>query len=123
MNRHELNAMLEVPSLMGRERPTALIIGMAALGELLAACEPVTGINMDPAGKLPGETILGFPVYTPRHHPYIGFFVNDDELPGVLERIGPLTNNMNAWALLPGRQNEQSDDHTVRQPPRNQPGV
>ena len=123
MNRHELHAMMEVPELMGRERPTALIIGMAALRELLSACEPVTGINMDPKGHLPGETILGFPVYIPRHHPYIGFFVNEDELPGVLERIGPLMNNMNAWAVLPGRQNEQSDDHAVRQPARDQPGV
>lgn len=87
----ELNAMLQVPELMVRGKPCAVILGACALMNILNTV-PTAALKSDVVEDpiKAGTTLMGLPVYVPELHPYAAFAVTRDELERVLENIGPL---------------------------------
>ena len=83
--------MLQVPELMGRGKPCAVILGACALMNTLNTI-PMAVFETDVAESptKQGMTLMGLPVYVPELHPYAAFVVTRDELERVLQNIGPL---------------------------------
>ena len=91
MDYTELNAMLQVPELMVRGKPCAVILGACALMNTLNTIPmAVFDADMTKDPIKAGTTLMGLPVYVPELHPYAAFAVTRDELERVLENIGPL---------------------------------
>jgi hypothetical protein len=91
MDYTELNAMLEVPDLMVRGKPCAVIMGSCALMTALNTIPmAVFDADMTEDPIRAGMTLMGLPVYVPERHPDAAFAVTRDELERVLQNIGPL---------------------------------
>lgn len=90
MDYTDLNAMLQVPELMVRGKPCAVIMGARALMNTLHAVPIVFETDVSESPIKQGMKLMGLPVYVPENHPDAAFAVTRDELERVLENIGPL---------------------------------